>query len=278
MPLGERHKKLLEDGTKLFADRRSVDDFWQTVAEHFYPEVANFTLTTNTGRDFADNMTTSYPFIARRTLGDSLSALLRPVTLDTSSPGVWFAMRSSRDVTKDIGAQRWLERSTKIMRRAMYDQEARFVRATKEGDHFFATFGQCVLSIELNRRGDTLLYRNWHLKDVVWCEDAEQKIDHVQRRWRPTATQLAAVFRDKIHAKVKDRLKNAPYETIECRHIVIATENYEQRDAVGQKWKTPWISIWIDEANDHVMEEVGLYNRVYIIPRWVTIPDRKSVV
>ncbi len=38
---------------------------------------------------------------------------------------------------------------------------AQFVRATKEGDHDFAAFGQAVIYVDRNRAGDTLLYRNY---------------------------------------------------------------------------------------------------------------------
>ncbi len=83
---------------------------------------------------------------------------------------------------EDNDAKRWLERATAIQRRAVYDRRANFVRATKEGDHSFVTFGQTPITVELTPDRDSLLYRNWHLRDVVWSENAQGKIDHVQRR------------------------------------------------------------------------------------------------
>ena len=277
MALSQAHQKLLDDGNKLFTDRTGIESFWQAAAENFYPEVATFTGGGGLTGDFGNNLTTSYPQIVRRTLGDTLSALLRPVQLDTSVLGIWFAIRSSRETIKDIQAQRWLEFATKIQRKAMYDRKARFVRATKEGDHFFATFGQCVLSIELNRNRDTLLYRNWHIKDVVWCENAEGEIDHVQRKWKPTASQLASHFPGRVSPKVTERLKDSPYETVECRHVVISSETYNER-IQGKKARAPWISLWIDVDNKHVMEEAPVRNRIYIIPRWVTVPGSQYAV
>lgn len=272
MILSALHRKLVEDGTKLFSDRQNLDSFWQQAALAFYPEMADFTSTLPSNRDFAGHLTSSYPLIARRTLGDSLSALLRPVSLDTTSPGVWFSMKSSRGDSVDVQGKKWLERATKIQRAAMYDRKAKFVRATKEGDHSFATFGQCVIRMSMNRMRDTLLYRNCHLKDVVWCEDAEGDLDMVQYRWRPTAQQLAATFPGKVSPKVKEKLDKAPYETVECRHIVISAETYNTRDLEGKRYRTPWISIWVDVANNWLLEEVGSASRVYIIPRWVTVP------
>ncbi len=269
--MDQRIKKLLEDGEKAFSVRSSLDSLWQEISYQFYPDMAEFTVNRYLGDEFADHLTTSYPLIARRTLGDALSALLRPVSLDTMSPGVWFSVRTARE-KEDTEGLRWLEWATKIQRRAMYDRVANFVRATKEGDHSFATFGQCPLTLKLNKNRDALLYQCHHLKDVAWTEDAEGKIDTVYRKWEPTVTQLIDVFGDKVATQVRDKLRTEPYMKVKCRHIVIKSEKYEQRDAAGKKWRQPWVSIWIDIENDHIMEEKGSRSKIYIIPRWVTIP------
>lgn len=271
--MDERTKKLLSDCERLYGARKSLMSLWQEIAYQFFPEMADFTVTRYLGDEFADHLTTSYPLIARRTLGDALSALLRPVSLDTTTPGVWFGLRAQEERRdKDTEARRWLEWATGIQRRAMYDKDSNFVRAMKEGDHTFVTFGQCPLSLELNRDRDTLLYRCHHLRDVAWAEDSEGKIDFICRVWRPPARQLADTFGRKIHSRVREMLDKNPYHPVDCRHIVIASKKYDERDAAGKRFRQPWVSIWIDVDNSHIMEEVGSDSRIYIIPRWVTIP------
>lgn len=270
--MDQRHRELIEHGDKLFSDRRSLDSFWQEAAEQFHPEMASFTRERSDGEDFAANLVTSYPLIARRTLGDTLSALLRPVSLDTTSPGVWFGMRTQNDDYEDHAARLWIERSTKIMRKAMYDRAAGFVRATKEGDHSFATFGQCIIQLGLNRQRNGLLYRSHHLKDVVWTENSEGAICAVHRRWNPTVVQLIDLFGDRVSSNVKTKASQTPHERVKIRHIVLDAEMYEQKDVTGKRYRQPWVSIWIDVDNTHVMEESGSFSRIYIIPRWVTVP------
>ena len=271
MALSALHRKLIEDGTKLWDDRRALESFWDESALAFWPEMANFQQSLPTG-DYAAHLSSSYPVIARRTLGDSLSALLRPASLDTTSPGVWFSVRTDRQHREDHESKRWLEWATGIQRRAMYDRNTGFVRATKESDHAFVTFGQCVIAVTLNRAGERLLYRARHLKDVVWRENAEGEINHVQYRWRPTAVELHHTFGDRVAQQVKNKLRTDPYEIVECRHIVIAAEDYASRDEGGQKHMTPWVSIWVDTVNETVLEETGSWSRVYVIPRWQTLP------
>ena len=270
--MDQRHTKLLEDGRRLFSDREVLHSFWQEVALQFYPEVADFTSSRYVGEEFADHLSTSYPLLARRTLGDSLSALLRPVSLDTTSPGVWFSIRADGQRDEDTAARRALERMTGVMRRAMYDRAAQFVRATKEGDHLFATFGQAPLHIGLSRAKDTLLYQCWHLRDVAWTENAEGRINAVWRQWKPTATQLIDSFGAKAAKQVHEKLRDSPYAKVSCWHIVIEADLYERRGSGGKKVRTPWVSIWIDADNEHVMEETGVWARGYVIPRWVTVP------
>ncbi len=272
MSLDTRHTKLIGDGNKLFADRKNLDTLWQEIALNFYVEMADITTTRSRGEDFADHLSTSIPLIARRTLGDSLGALLRPVNLDTASPGIWFSLRASTEQKEDNQGREWLDWATGIQRRAMYDRMANFVRATKEGDHMFATFGNAPLTVEMNHANDGLLFRAWHIRDVVWAEGAEGSINQVHRNWTPQSDQLAETFHKKISPKVKENLKDAPHSRVNCRHIIIERENYELRDAAGKKFNTPYVSIWIDMDNDHLMEEIGSHSKMYVIPRWVTIP------
>ena len=153
----------------------------------------------------------------------------------------------------------------------MYDRKAQFVRATKGGDRDFAAFGQTPLQVELNRNGDTLLFRNWHLRDVAWAENAEGDIDTVHRKWKPTARDLMFTFGDNNHKEVKDQVNEAgkdPYQTFECRHIMVPTE---RTDATGRERLFPFRSYYIDVKNKHVIEDRPSQLLMYVIPRWQTV-------
>jgi hypothetical protein len=261
--MSERIQTLLKHGDRLFERRGSLHSLWQEIADHFYPEREGFTIVRTLGEDFAEHQMTSFPNLVRRDLGDSLSSMLRPTGKE------WFHMSAARKEREDNAAKRWLEYGTGVQRRAMYDISAQFVKATKQADHDFAAFGQCVLSVELNRNGNGLLYRNWHLKDVVWCDGYDGKPEIVYRRWKPEARVLAKHFPGKLHANVVNKLAEDPYCEIDCCHIVMPAADYES--PVGQKWKTPFVSIHIDKQNEHIMEEVGIFVHPYVIPRWKTV-------
>lgn len=259
-------KALIEQGDYLFGKRTTLLSFWQDCADQFYPERADFTNQRTLGDDFAAQLTTSYPAMVRRDLGNSLGAMMRPTSLN------WFHMRADREEVEDQSALAWLEAKTDVMRRAMYDRRSMFTRASKESDHDIATFGQSVKSIELNRNADGLLYRCWHLRDCAWQENSEGKIDTVHRKWKPCAIHLVELFKDKVHQKIKDccfGAKKEPYREINVRHIVIPAERYDG-DYLG-KGKAEYVSIYLDVDNMHIMEAVGQSYFMYIIPRWQTV-------
>ena len=272
MKIGEHQRKLIEDSVQAFSNRTSLDSFWQEVAYQFYPEMAEFTIDRYLGDEFADHLTTSYPLLVRRTLGDNIGAMLRPTSLDTMQPGVWFGVRAMQEQIEGTEELRWLEHHSGVMRRAMYDKDTGFVRACKEADHSFVTFGQAPISLNLNRARDTLIYRCHHLRDVAWRENSAGRISTVYRRHCPSYNQAKHEFGDKISPAAKEKLEKDPHGTVNLLHIVVAREEYEDRSAKGKKFKRPWVSIWLDTDNEWIISESDSNSRIYIIPRWVTIP------
>lgn len=253
-------KQLVQTIDDLFTKRSSLMLRWQEIAENFYPERAEFTVRRDVGDVFAENLSTSYPIMCRRNLGDQIGTMLRNTAKD------WFHIVPEDTDREDHDAKAWLEYATGIQRRTMYDRLSLFSRATKEADHDFAAFGQAVISVRLNRDRNGLLFRTWHLRDVVWMEGEEGQICLTARKWKPYARDLIRLFRDKNHASVKTIAEKEPFREINCYHIVVEAELYD--DDARDK---PYWSIYYDKEHDHVLEAVAVWNKEYIIPRWQTV-------
>lgn len=264
----DRHKALVQRSDFLLGQRGSLLSLWQCIADNFYPERADFTLSRSLGDEFASNLTSSYPIIVRRDLGNSFSSMLRPSGQD------WFEISTAREDRVDNAGKAWLERASKIQRRAMYDRVSMFTRAAKEADHDFGTFGQAALSEEINWRRSALLYRTWHLRDMAWCEGSDGQIDFVTRRWTARAIDLVNDFPKTVSQKVRDMVEKdngkKAYEEVKVRHIVVRAESYDGPYG-GPRAKLPWVSIFIDCDNQSVLEEKPRRTGYYIIPRWQTV-------
>ncbi len=253
--------ELIQRGDSLWSKRSSLESLWQEIADQFFVERADFTTTRNIGDDFAAQLTSSYPLLVRRDLGDQISAILRP------SGEQWFDISVDRDDRLNNGDKRFLEMMTKTQYRAMYDLHSGFVRATKECDHDWATFGNGVISGEIDWQNLTLLHRCWHLRDVVWVDDYCGKTCEVHRKWTMNPGDMLKKYKDKCDPKVQERKTKDPFCEMPLRHIVMEADNYLN----GKKPKAKYVSLVVDVENKCILEESYKSHIGYVIPRWKTI-------
>ncbi|MGH8676756.1 MAG: portal protein [Burkholderiales bacterium] len=254
-------RQLRELAEHLFSSRGSYMSLLQEIAEQFYVERADFTVLRTFGDDYAAHLSTSYPLLVRRDLGDTIGQMLRP----TQKP--WFHTVASDVRVVDNASRRWLQWADGTMRRAMYDPDAQLARATKEGDHDFASFGECVISAHLSRFRESLLYRCWHIKDVVWRENQDGKIDFVARKWKVAVGDLISYFpRADIDPKIRTRAQKNPFDETVVMHIVCGADLWD-----GNAGAKPRISIFYDTENERPIEVQPIWERYYIIPRWQTV-------
>jgi len=258
-------KELWDSGADLFGKRSTLMMLWQEIADNFYPERADFTYKRQLGTDFAAHLMTSYPVLCRRDLQDQIGMMLRPTNKPWFKTGLLSGEKTSTD------EQRWLERATKIQRRAMYDPKTLFTKATKQADGDWAAFGQTVISVRVSRNIEHLLYQTWHLRDCAWAENADGNIGQFYRKWRPTARDLSSFFpTTALHQSVAKAIEQSKHnQEFDVVHMVVEADIYSPRKPA--RTKHPWWSIWYDPDNDHIIQEVNTWNREYIVPRWQTV-------
>lgn len=268
--ISKKTQDLISLGERLFSNKSGLDSFLDAIALEFYPERAyiinNYNRTD--GAFFANNLTTSFPILIRRTLGEVFSS-----TRPKHEP--WFEM-ITRDYDKLNNASRkWLDDATKTQRNFIYDNKSGFVRATTEADQDFATFGQSVIGLEVDWRTKNLVHRCWRLRDVAWQEDYAGNVNQVFRKCDLRRIDVFHLFRDKCAQQMKIDMEQNPYDFIQLYHIVMTKEDYENsyNDESTQKFKIdqPYVSLYVDKINQHVLEIVPIPTLRYNISRWMTV-------
>ena len=249
-------EELVSLSGQLFKGQAQMLGLYQTLADNFYPERADFTTVRNVGTELADQLVSSSPVLMRRDLGNSLGAMLRD--------GDWFKIGVDDKI--DLAGEQWLEWATNKYRKILYARGGNFVRSTSEGDHDYITFGQAVLSQERNRKADGILTRNWHLRDVAWCDGVDGQTECVSRKWQPTNYDLIKYFGDNVHPIIKEDVKEKPFGLTDIRHIVMPSDMYGKFED-----RFPYVSCFIDVKHQHILEAVGINNKYYIVPRFQTI-------
>lgn len=265
--MDQRHKDLVQEGQTLFSKKVTLNSLHQELADHFYVERADFTTQRSIGTDFASHLTTSYPMMVRRDLGNTIGAMLRPSNQD------WFFMRAMHEETEIRDAKVWMEWACGVMRRALYDRRSGFAKATTQGDHDYVTFGQAVLTPGLSTDRSRLLIRTWHLRDCAWTEGYDGQVNTIHRDWKTTVAELWRTFGKNIAATLKEKIERQEagiwQKEVKCRHVVVPSENYEISGKIRRRF--PFVSIYIDLDNEHVIEERPVPSFGYIVPRWQTV-------
>jgi hypothetical protein len=267
-----RAKELCGIGDALFSKKAPLDSLNQEIAENFYPERADFTRDLSLGQEYAEHLMDSYPVMMRRELGNNLSAMLRP----KDKP--WFAystLSEDRDQRPENAA--YLEYLTKTHRTRLYDARCKFVRATKRADHDYATFGYAILSVQEAPSREHIIFKDHHPKNIAILENDVQEIDHLHERGKMSARSMVARFGSKnVHATVKKAAEKEPGKEFNVRTIVMPAEEYDLicRDGKGKKIgksKHPFVCLYLDSDNQHILKETSLPIFPYVVPRWHTI-------
>jgi hypothetical protein len=259
-----RPQDLIQRGMGLFEERKSMMTLWQELAENFYPQRADFTINRYIGEEFAEHLYSSYPIIVHRDLSNSFAAMLRPRAKE------WFEVSVEDEDDLSQAGREWLQWATKRQRSYMYDRKSNFIRATSQGDADFALTGQCCISREINWRASQphLVYRCWHLRDVAWSERADTSIGEIYVKWKPTIKELKEMNLN-LHFEVAKRKTNENLTKVDCLRLIVSTDIYEGQSGQGKGY--PWMLVYLDTQNMHIMGEYGVTSHGFTLPRWQTV-------
>lgn len=254
-------KEIKRRADRLFSKRDDLSSLWQVLGDIFYPERATFTTSRSWGEEFASHLFDGTTVTMRRDLGNAFASMLRPRGQE------WFRLTlTDRELAAKPGVADWLDNAGATMRRILYNRRSQFVRATKTADHDFATFGNAVLSCEVNNSNDGLLYRCWHLADCVWTEDADGVVNALWRRMKLPARQIVAIFGDRAHQDVRNCLDKDPDKEFNILHCMLPSDEYGEK-----KFGMPWTSVYIDCDHEITLRDAGSQEFRYVVPRWQPI-------
>lgn len=270
MEVSPKTKLLIEKSMSLLSNKTSLNSFWQNIAENFYPQRAFFTSRNPIpyGRDFASHLTTSFPILVAQEYASLISAYLRPAGQQ------WFEIGidnkgQNREIDND--GKRFLEEATRIQTNVIKDRKSGFSIAVDQGDADFASFGQCVISIEIDWKNVTLLHRCWNMRDVAWAQGPNGLINYVCREWKTTIRNAKSFFGDKLSPETLRKSHDQGDAELIIHHIVMETEEYyntySDKESKEQKIKSPYVSLYVQLEGNHEIEIVGSPTIIYFIPR-----------
>src|SRR5215217_178442 len=269
----QRAQDLLRIGSAAFSKSASYMSLCQTLAEMFYPLRADFTSEFSLGTDFATDVMDGFTINSRETLGNAIDSMLRQ--------GKWFKVGTG-DERRDKRAVNAvaLDRLTMLYRQQIIDApRTGFQKATKEGDHDWVTFGNPVFSWEEAPTRDHMLLRSWHPKMVAWMTDDAGRINAVFRRGNMQARNIERKFktsawRGTLRNEIKDACRDDPMREFPIMHVVMPTDEVYGWSAKDmRRIKHKFVSLYLDETHQEVLNDLGTPVNPYVIPRYRTISN-----
>ncbi|MGH6814303.1 MAG: portal protein, partial [Hyphomicrobiaceae bacterium] len=278
-----RAKELIDLGDRLFGDKTGFDSLCQEIALNLYPERADFTTTLTLGTDFGAHLMDSFPLLMRRELGNSISAMLRPRDRQ------WFRTTTlDPDLDSEEEVARYLDHITKTVNSRIYDPHAKFVRATKQADHDYVTFGQAVISVEEAPNRTHLFFRAHHVRDCAWLDNEIGEVDHLHRKDSMTARAMKRRFGERVlDSSILQACEKEPGKMFPLRVVVLPADEYDgyggaaTAEAADRKGirdpgspsgrpglRLPYAIVYIDAAHGKILREGGLIDFPYVVPRW----------
>jgi hypothetical protein len=120
-----------------------------------------------------------------------------------------------------------------------------------------------------------LFYRNHHLKDCVWLENALGKVDHLHRRVKMSARAMARMFpEDKLHESVRRASRKEPNREFEVRFVTMPSDEYDDfmlDEKSGKRRQLPFVQSIIDVENECTIKDGALPVFNYVVPRWLKL-------
>ena len=266
MAADDNAKELHKRETALFSKKATLDSFRQECALQFYPESADFVGEQQWGAEFAEHLFDVSAVLNCRDLGNAFSSMLRP----RGQP--WFrAATGDEELDKRPDVARVLDHITTTMRGVMYRPQTQFVEAGKEADRDIATFGNYVLSRDLNYDESGLLYQCFHLRDCAWARNADRIEDTMFRREKMTARQIGQKFRDApLHTDISKAIEKEPDCEFPICQVLMPSEDYEYYYE-KPKLRTDFVSVYYDSAHQMLISERPSHEFRYIVGRWQNI-------
>jgi hypothetical protein len=181
---------------------------------------------------------------------------------------VWMKLGFEDSKNTDLyGAKDWLEAVERILyaefkRSNLYAQAKKFV-------DFSASYGHSVMLIDEQAIDDRLRFMTIKISEAYLDTNEYDEVDTVFRRFTMTLRNMASFFgEENLSESRKEDLKDKRKWNNEATviHAVYPRQEFDE-DAFGSKLM-PYASVYLDEAQDHILLESGYGEFPYAVFIW----------
>jgi hypothetical protein len=248
----------------LYAAAATVRDRYQQIAEYIFPNRADFDVIRTPGENRQTKVFDSTGENALQLLAAGLHGMA------TNPASRWFAVQTTDESLMDVDpVRRYLSVVEDRMFAEMHAPPSSITTHLHELYLDYGAFGTGCMFIGTNRAGG-LMFQTRFIGECVIDENAEGIVDTVIRKFRMTVRTAYQRWAEKCSDAVKKLYADGKVdEKVTILHAVFPREEADlEKDDVPNM---PFASIYLEEAEKHVLNEGGFEEFPFAVPRWYKV-------
>lgn len=258
-----RAKAAIESWNRRDSDRGIAKQHWQEICDYMLPDRRDYIATLPRGAKRMQKVFDSTPIWCVQQFASGMHALL------TSSTLQWFWLLTEDERVNRIDAVRlWLDFASAHLYSIFNGPLRNFASQSNELYQDIGTIGTAVMA-ELESPRSGILFSTRHLKECVFAENEEDRVDDLTRQWKWTAKQAVAQWKNSCSPAVIKAYNDKPETEFTFLHQVKprTNRNPDRRD----KMHKPFESLYVCEQDMSIITESGFDEFPYMVPRWTKL-------
>ncbi len=268
---GFNPQHLLSRFEALKEERSSFTDHWHKIAQVLSPagDVFNDSNAYQTqGEKSARHVYDSTGIHANELLSSGFFSLL------TSPTVPWFLLQTNVDeINQDYEASVWLSNVTQIMSYEIQRPQTGFTAAMHEFYLEFGGYGNSTMFETWSPKDDCLQFLTLPLNECYYQENDASKVDTLFRLYYRTPYQLVERFGEtNVHTDVIKQLNDPKCRSrLEILHVIMPNQFGKVNHIFSDM--LPFLSVYIDKKNMHVMSMSGFQEMPFMAARFYKMPQ-----
>jgi len=259
-------KQIIDRLDKAKSIRANYDTLWDDIAEVMFPGRIGFSRQLEPGSRRTNHLVNSAGARASRKLGAVLQGSVSPRQTR------WVDVQAEdRGINEQGDVQGWFEIVNEVIYNHIYDPRTGWERSSAAIYRDIGTFGSSVVFNAVKPDG-SLFFSAIPLRDT-WVEtNAYDEISTFFVERDVTVQQAVQMFKgpERLSTKLQRQWSDMKLtDRVKLLHFV--TERLEREPGKRDKLNKPWLSIWMEVDEKHIIEEGGFDYQPYIYPRLETV-------
>ncbi|HEY2068271.1 MAG TPA: portal protein [Rhizomicrobium sp.] len=258
--MGDLANDVIQQWERGSTDKVTTLTAWQQIANYTLPNRSDYLVEKTPGQKRMTYIYDAMPVWALEQNACGMHSLMTSTSLQ------WFFMHCDDDrINANDDVRSWLNDAASAMYGLFNSPRHNFASQSYEVYLDLASIGTACMGVLDSARND-VLFTTRHMKECVWFENEEDRIDANIRQWKWTAKQAWAQWREKAGAAVKKALDdNKPETVFQFLHGVRPRKQRDPQraDAGNMEWESVYVSL----ADKSEISVSGFQEFPYLCPR-----------